>query len=141
MLPSGRTHYEVLGVHRLATTKEIKDAYLQMSKKVEKVVLLLDMISYYSQETAKWCPFGFGHDAQRALTRLCLSIIHQHAVPPRHGDVQVVGGGDGGGERGLLRPQQTPREERLRPQARLRPLHLHTHRGRVRNYISYFQRI
>jgi len=29
----GRTHYEVLGVHRLATTKEIKDAYLQMSKK------------------------------------------------------------------------------------------------------------
>jgi len=30
---SGRTHYEVLGVHRLATQKEIKDAYLAMSKK------------------------------------------------------------------------------------------------------------
>ena len=37
----GRTHYEILGVHRLATQKEIKDAYLQMSKKVEKVVLLI----------------------------------------------------------------------------------------------------
>lgn len=29
----GRTHYEVLGVHRLATQKEIKEAYLQMSRK------------------------------------------------------------------------------------------------------------
>ena len=34
---SGRTHYEVLGVHRLATQKEIKDAYLAMSKKVGNV--------------------------------------------------------------------------------------------------------
>ena len=30
----GRTHYEVLGVHKQATQKEIKDAYVQMSKKV-----------------------------------------------------------------------------------------------------------
>ena len=33
---SGRTHYEVLGIHRVATQKEIKDAYLAMSKKVGK---------------------------------------------------------------------------------------------------------
>ena len=30
----GRTHYEVLGVSRQATQKEIKDAYVHMSKKV-----------------------------------------------------------------------------------------------------------
>ena len=58
------------------------------------------------------------------LTR---SLYVLHAVPPRHGQRQVVGGGDGGGERGLLRPEQAPRETRLRPQTGLRPLHQHTH--------------
>ena len=41
----GRTHYEVLGVHRVATQKEIKEAYLQMSRKVGKE-------SLYSNNTA-----------------------------------------------------------------------------------------
>ena len=64
------------------------------------------------------------------LTR---SLFVLHAVPPRHGQRQVVGGGDGGGERGLLRTEQAPREAGLRPQTGLRPLHQHTYWGRVRH--------
>merc|ERR1712037_584397 len=52
-------------------------------------------------------------------------------VPPRHGLVQVVCGGDGGGERGLLLAQQTRREDGLRQEDGLRPLHHITHRGRT----------
>ena len=48
----GRTHYEILGVHRLATQKEIKDAYLAMSKKVGSVRVVsvkLQLQRKYSQ--------------------------------------------------------------------------------------------